>query len=173
MSRLDTEDKNTDLRESTVEEQASELERLLPALMRRMFTLDPSHLVAELPVAQLRVCSILQGGPRMFSAISMELGISVSAATQIADRLERAGLVDRVPGVDDRRTKYLRLSDHGEKMMTARRLTRIDRAIDTLQRLDGVERRAVLDALEKLLEAATASVPQAPSSDIVTVRQEQ
>ena len=74
-------------------------------------------------------------------------------------------LVDRVPGVEDRRTKYLRLSDYGEKMMTAWRLTRIDRALETLQHLDAVERRMVLSALGKLLEAANAFVPSAPSSE--------
>src|SRR5215472_9587622 len=90
--------------------QAAKLECLLPKLMRRLFTLDPSHPANELPVAQLRVCVILQAGPRTVSAVSEELGISVSATTQIADRLERAGLVERVAERDDRRMKLLRLT---------------------------------------------------------------
>src|SRR5260370_5467911 len=92
--------------------QAADLESLLPKLMRRLFTLDPSHPANELPVAQLRVCTILQAGPRTVSTISEELGISVSAVTQIADRLERAGFVERVAGQDDRRMKKLQLSAH-------------------------------------------------------------
>ena len=71
--------------------QAGKLESLLPTLMRRLFTLDPSHPANDLPLAQLRVCTILQAGPRTVSAIGEELRISVSAATQIADRLEKAG----------------------------------------------------------------------------------
>src|SRR5207245_7427659 len=91
--------------EDTLLTQAASLESLLPKLMRRLFTLDPSHPANELPVAQLRVCTILQSGPRTVSAIGEELRISVSAATQIADRLERSGLVERVAEPDDRRMK--------------------------------------------------------------------
>jgi len=53
---------------------------------------DPA---VELPLAQLKVCSLLYGGPLSMSAWA-ELGVSLSAMTQIADRLERARLVKRV-----------------------------------------------------------------------------
>ena len=52
---------------------------------------------AELPLAQLRVCGVLCDGPRPMSAVSRELGVSLSAMTQIADRLERAGSSNASP----------------------------------------------------------------------------
>src|SRR5207244_9136663 len=96
-----------------LQEQAAQLESLLPRLMRTLFTLEAEHPVTELPLAQLRVCSILYTGPRTLSALGDELAISVSAVTQIADRLERAGLVERVAAPDDRRMKHLRLTSRG------------------------------------------------------------
>ena len=128
--------------EDTLLTQAADLEALLPKLMRRLFTLDPSHPANELPVAQLRVCTILQAGPRTVSAISEELGISVSASTQIADRLERAGFVERVAGQDDRRMKKLQLTLHGAE---------------------------VLQALHVLLEASLATAPRVPEAEPIGV----
>jgi DNA-binding MarR family transcriptional regulator len=140
--------------------QAADLESLLPKLMRRLFTLDPSHPANELPVAQLRVCTILQAGPRPISAVSEELGISVSAVTQIADRLERAGFVERVAGRDDRRMKKLQLTGHGTEVMCSRRETRVRRAAAALEHLPPAARAEVLQALNVLLDASLAAAPR-------------
>src|SRR5437660_5211187 len=98
-------------------DQAILLECLLPKLMRRLFTLEQDHPVQELPLAQLRVCAILANGPKSMSAIGEELRNSTSAITQLADRMERAGLVERGPGSDDRRVRELRLTKEGAEMM--------------------------------------------------------
>ena len=44
------------------------------------------------------------------SSLGRELGVSLSAITQIADRLERAGLVTRVAKGGDRRVRRLELT---------------------------------------------------------------
>lgn len=146
----------------TLLDQASQLECLLPALMRRLFTLEPGHPVTELPLAQLRVCIVLQAGPRTMSALGEELGISVSAITQIADRLERAGFVERVAEADDRRMKRLQLTSHGAGMMGARRERRVRRAAEALDRMPPETRAAVLRALHALLDASVATAPDIP-----------
>jgi DNA-binding MarR family transcriptional regulator len=122
-----------------------------------LFAVDPDHPLADLPVAQLRVCGLLfQRGARTMSQVGEELSISLSAVTQLADRLERAGLVARTaesaPGCD-RRTKRLCLTPHGETLMQSRRALRLRRTEQALRRLSGEQRRAVLDALETLLDA--------------------
>lgn len=141
-------------------EQASELEHLLPALVRLLLTLDPAHPLADLPVAQLRLCTLLQNQPRSMSALGEELGISVSAVTQIADRLERTDLVERVAEADDRRQKSLRLTPHGAAMMRLRRETRTRRAAEALSQMPPEERGAALHALRALLDASRATVPK-------------
>src|SRR5579884_1477370 len=110
--------------DEAIQEQAARLEALIPRLMRRLFTLDPNHPSLDLPLAQLRLCSVLQAGSRTLSAVSEELGISLSAVTQLADRLERAGMVERVPSVGDRRLKNLQLTARGEEIMRTRRVSR-------------------------------------------------
>jgi DNA-binding MarR family transcriptional regulator len=135
-------------------EQAAEIERLLPILMRRLFSLQDDNTVSELPLAQLRICTILQSGPRSMTALGEELGISVSAVTQIADRLERAALVERAPEAEDRRMKLLRLTACGTDLMRRRREMRINRVEEVLNRLPPLDRAASLDALRALLAAS-------------------
>src|SRR5438132_7253453 len=143
--------------ENTLLTQAAQLECLLPKLMRRLFTLDANHPAMELPLAQLRVCTLLQAGPRTISALSEELGISVSAVTQIADRLERVGFVERLVEPDDRRIKQLQLTPSGAGVMRSRRELRVRRAADALHHLSPEMREAVLHALRALVEASLAT----------------
>jgi DNA-binding MarR family transcriptional regulator len=135
-------------------EQAAEVERLLPVVMRRLFTLQDDNTVSELPLAQLRICTILQAGPRSMTALGEELGISVSAVTQIADRLERAGLVERALESEDRRMKLLRLTGCGADLMRRRREMSVSRVEEVLERLDPAEREDSLRALRALLAAS-------------------
>ena len=64
------------------EEHAIALERILPEIARRLFTLVDSP-VDELPNTQRKVCFVLLDGRRTISQIAEELRISVSAATQV------------------------------------------------------------------------------------------
>ena len=138
-------------------EQAKQLDSLMPKLMRRLSTLDLRDPTAQLPLAQLRVCGILNDGSLTISALANELNISVSAATQLADRLEVARLVERVTGLQDRRVKELRLTDHGRRLMRSRRQRRIRRAMRMLVQLDPAMREALVSALQELLDARRAA----------------
>ncbi len=138
------------------ERQAQAIADLLPRLMRTLFTFDRDP-VAEMPLAQLRVCTILLGGSRSISAISRELGISVSAVTQLADRLERTRLVKRVAGQSDRRVRQLQLTDRGERVLRQREETRVQRVGTALAHLSATTRQEVLAALEQLIQAAIAA----------------
>src|SRR4051812_17023241 len=109
-------------------EQAAKLEHLMPAILRRLFTLNDDGILANMPLAQLRICSYLQDGPRSMSAVADELNMSTSAVTQIADRMERSGLVERVAATDDRRLKHLHLTEHARAVMKDRRERRTQRA---------------------------------------------
>jgi DNA-binding MarR family transcriptional regulator len=56
------------------------------------------------------------GEPRPMSALATMLHCDASNVTNIADRLEAAGLVERRPTGHDRRVKTLVLTPHGEQM---------------------------------------------------------
>ena len=141
--------------------QAAQLDDLMPRLMRCLLALSPHDPTTELPVAQLRVCSILRDGSHTISALARELCISVSAATPIADRLESAGIVERIAGTRDRRMRNLRLTDYGAQIMRARRQRRVRRAAALLAELTPARRAAVLRALQELLRAGDAKASEA------------
>jgi DNA-binding MarR family transcriptional regulator len=120
---------------------------------------DPA---SQLPLAQLRVCGVLaaNGGPRPMSTLGRELGVSLSALTQIADRLERAGLVKRMTAGADRRVRCLQLTARGERIMRRRLAARVERVSAVLAHVPPPERRTVQTALETLLGACRATQGQ-------------
>lgn len=143
-------------------EQAVELERLLPVVMRQIFTTDPDHPTSDMPFGQFRLCILLHAdGPRTMSHIGEELGISVSAVTQMADRLEKAGIVERQSGASgDKRVRTLYLSAYGLEIMDSRMAYRLHRAHETLLTLEPEERNAALKLLNRLQEVTRATRPK-------------
>jgi DNA-binding MarR family transcriptional regulator len=134
--------------------QARAVASLMPALIRMLSTFgrDPA---ADLPLAQLRVCVILRDGPHSMSALGREFGVSLSAMTRIADRLERAHLVKRVAGDKDRRVRRLQLTPRGEKIMRDRDEARMRSVSAMLARLPHKARKEVQTTLETLMNACT------------------
>jgi DNA-binding MarR family transcriptional regulator len=159
--------------DDTLQEQAEQLECLLPKLMRRLFTLEADHPAMELPLAQLRMSLILYSGPRPITSLSEEMSISVSAATQIADRLERAGMVERVSDNEDRRIKNLRLTTTGAEIMRSRQETRVRRAAETLAGVPEATRKEAVRIIQALLDASIATTPKFPDKDTLSARLEQ
>jgi DNA-binding MarR family transcriptional regulator len=151
--------------EHALREQAAEVEDLLPRLMRRLFAFDPDAVTSQLPVAQLRICSILQDGARTMSALSDEVGVSMSALTQIAGRLERIGLVERVVHERDRRMRLLRLTPYGAETMRRRRETRVRSVATALDLLTPADRDELLTSLRALLEAARSPATDPPGGE--------
>ncbi len=125
--------------------------RCLVSLARGLFGGD-DH-IAELPLRQLRVCAILYGGAKTMSELSRQLGVSLSAMTQIADRLERAHLVKRSFEGTDRRVRCLQLTARGQRIMRLREDARTHRVSQVLRRLSAGEQVSVIGALEVLLRA--------------------
>ena len=137
---------------------AESLAGLIPRLARGMAS--PGYLAGrekdladELPLAQLRLCGVLSEGPRPMSALSRELGVSLSSLTQIADRLERVRLVKRTAAEDDRRVRCLQLTARGEAMMRKRRDARLRHSLAVLEHLSATERELVRAAMETLVTA--------------------
>jgi DNA-binding MarR family transcriptional regulator len=114
--------------------------------------------IAELPLAQLRVCGILYHGRRSMSALSKELGVSLSAMTQIADRLERSSLVQRVGQESDRRVRSLQLTDRGENILRHREQTRTRRACAALSQLSPDVQEDIVAAIHTFAAACAALV---------------
>jgi DNA-binding MarR family transcriptional regulator len=86
--------------------------------------------------------------------LAAEEGISPPALSGYVDRLERAGLLERVRSSEDRRRVGLRLTDDGVKLMRRIRARRTTWLAERLQRLEPAERdsvQAAIPALQRLL----------------------
>lgn len=136
--------------EMDIRRQAEEIVELMPRLMRRLLTVEPEDPAADLPVAQIRVCSLLIGGDRSISCLSRELGITMSATTQLADRLERNGMVERCADEDDRRVRSLCLTQKGRAIMQARKEKCIVRVLQALETLPAADRARLAESLQTL-----------------------
>jgi DNA-binding MarR family transcriptional regulator len=141
---------------TVLQEQARTVVGLLQSLLRQL-TIGSNDPAVELPLAQLRVCRVLSNGLQSISAISRELGVSLSAVTQIADRLERADLVRRVTEDNDRRIRCLQLTSRGETLLRLHDEERIRRMAATLEQLTPKARKEATAALDMLVRASIAA----------------
>ena len=83
--------------------------------------------------------------------LAVEEGISPPAMSGHVDRLERAGLLERVRSSDDRRRVGLRLTDEGERLMRRVRARRTTWLADRLRTLEPEALESIELALPALL----------------------
>jgi DNA-binding MarR family transcriptional regulator len=137
--------------------QARQLDAIFKALARKVLVDDDP--ASELPLRQLRVCLLLYERPHSMTELSRELGVSQSAITQIADRLESAKMVTRGPVGDDRRVRSLQLTVRARNMLRLREDGRIERVRRIMDSMSAERRAGVLEALEALRDASSATAP--------------
>jgi DNA-binding MarR family transcriptional regulator len=82
--------------------------------------------------------------------LAAEEGISPPALSGYVDRLERAGLLERVRSTEDRRRVGLRLTDEGAKLMRRIRARRTTWLAERLQHLEPRELEAIAHAVPAL-----------------------
>jgi DNA-binding MarR family transcriptional regulator len=138
------------------QEQAAALIGSLQSLLREL-SIGSTDPAVELPLAQLRVCRVLCSGPQSISAISRELGVSLSAVTQLGDRLERAKLVRRLAEDNDRRIRCLQLTARGERLLRLHDEERVRRMAAALGELTPQARQEAAAALDMLVLASAAA----------------
>ena len=144
-----------------LEKQGARLAEAISRILRTLNILQSEEVETALTVPQGRVCGLLREGPLPMTAISQELGISLSAVTQIADRLQRDGLVVRSCGRRDRRVRLLQLTEAGLQRVRQRHERRLRRAQAILASIPPEQREAALAALETLV----AAMPTAATVD--------
>lgn len=133
----------------------AETDALLMSIVRNLLYVEDR--TSDLPLRQLHVCGTLYGGPLSMSQLSRKLGVSMSAMTQIADRLERAGLVARQASDPDRRVRCLILTPRGRRALQAHEKVRQERLAAAFQTLDAASRRKLIAGL-KLFQAACTTI---------------
>ena len=130
---------------------------LRPVLLRLARELRKETEQLGITARQATLLWLVKRSPGMSLAeLASEEGISAPALSGHVDRLERAGLLERVRSSDDRRRVGLRLTAEGERLMRRIRARRTTWLADRLKSLDSSELESVgaaLPALMSLVEA--------------------
>ena len=133
--------------------------RLFAAFLRAASLVEPlQRAVAArhgISLADLHAVRVLElTGPVAVSRLAAELGLRRSTATNLVDRLERAGLVERADDPDDRRVTLVRPSASGFAALEDFALVRESDLVRRLLALDLDEREAFTIQLERIAAAA-------------------
>jgi DNA-binding MarR family transcriptional regulator len=135
--------------------QSDAVHAALRTVVRNLLGVDDSMM--DLPLRQFKVCLTLYLQSRSMSEISRELKLSPSAVTQVSDRLERRGLIERVFQDEDRRVRKLRLTRKGQQLVRSRERKQLRRITAALDTLTPNELGQVMTGLETLAQSCTST----------------
>jgi DNA-binding MarR family transcriptional regulator len=123
--------------------------RLRPALLRLSRELRRETTSLGVTGGQAALLYLISRSPGVgVRSLAAREGISAAGMSGHVDRLEAAGLVRRVPSLEDRRRVGLQLTPQGVRMLRAVRRRRTAWLAQRLGRLDPAE----LDVLERAVE---------------------
>jgi DNA-binding MarR family transcriptional regulator len=119
---------------------------------------------SRVSMSQLHVLWLLQHhGAMPMSRLADLLGVSLSNATGIMDRMERDALVERVRVPDDRRLVLVQPAPAGLDALSETETSRRQAMRAVVRRLAPSERPVVLEALRSLRRALSAEVESSPA----------
>jgi MarR family transcriptional regulator, organic hydroperoxide resistance regulator len=129
--------------------------RMFAAFFRAAALVEPlqreiaaRHGIALADLHALRVLELTGAVP--VSHLGGELGLARSSATNLVDRLERAGLVERSTDRQDRRVTLVRLSKAGLEALESFEMVRQSDLVPRLLSLDEAERATFADLLDRI-----------------------
>jgi DNA-binding MarR family transcriptional regulator len=99
------------------------------------------------------------------SRLAELLGVSMSNATGIIDRMDEHGLIERVGVPDDRRVVLVKPAAGGLRALSETETSRRERLRAVLGHLSASERPIVLEALRSLRRALSAEVETGPAHE--------
>lgn len=109
----------------------------------------------ELTRPQAQVLHYIEKHPGCYMGeVAKALDVSVSAITQVVDRLERRKYVARGTDPSDRRIYTLELTSDGQAQVSVLRTLQSASLDEVLKRMTARDRKHILKGLEALLEAA-------------------
>ncbi|WP_088188303.1 MarR family transcriptional regulator [Desulfosporosinus sp. FKA] len=137
---------------ASTEDLTKQLEETLRRANTILFKRGRSILVGmEISSLQFNaLLSIWEFGPLTMGELGKHLFVACSTATDLADRMERAQLVERVRDKNDRRMVRLRLLDKGHEIVDAVIVERQNFLSDVLENYSEEEYQKLLQSLELL-----------------------
>lgn len=118
-------------------------------------------------LGHFHVMSVLdRHGDLTMSRLADVIGVGLSNATGIVDRMEERGVVERHRDPEDRRVVLVRITDEGRRILGEAEVLREDLLRAVLDRLDERQRRAVATAVAALRVALAAELAAGDSTSI-------
>jgi DNA-binding MarR family transcriptional regulator len=125
---------------------------LRPAILRLARELRKETEQLGITARQVTFLWLVKRSPGLSLAeLAAEEGISAPAMSGHVDRLERAGLLERLRSSDDRRRVGLRLTDEGERLLRRVRARRTTWLAGRLRALDPNDLEAIEAAVPALM----------------------
>ena len=151
---------------SDIRADAQKLEIYLSTIMRGLNRKVEDDPLMDLPMAQFRLLRALGRGIQTPSELAPYLSTSVSAVTQIANRLEAAELIEREEDPNDRRVLRLVLSPKGATLVKRRGDLRVEGAECLLSALSVEDRETVMRGISLLESTCEAYRPLAGATSL-------
>ena len=128
------------------------------------YTVSPEWFTLDLGMPQVRVVFLLfQEGSLRMSDLASTLGVSMSRATGLVDRLVEKDLVNRWPDPEDRRSVLCALTDKGRELGQRLLAARRSRWEERLAPLSSAELKRVCKAMELVRSAIRRGTPATES----------
>jgi len=120
----------------------------------------------QVSMSQMHVLWLLQHhGELSMSRLAELLGVSLSNATGIIDRMEDHGFIERVRVPDDRRVVLVRPGAAGLRALSETESTKRERMRSVLGHIPVSERPVVLAAIRTLRRALSAELESSPAHE--------
>jgi len=141
-------------------ETAADLIDLVKLVVRGVADNRELSLTAVATLGSLQRC-----GPQRITTLAATEGVSQPSMTQLVQRLEQRGLVERRSDPADGRVALVCLTGEGVDALAARRRRAADRVAELLADLPECDVRALADALGAVLPAVRERIGGAASGD--------
>jgi DNA-binding MarR family transcriptional regulator len=132
---------------------AADIQHLMPAFLGAMIRRERNAIsqgIITLPqFLGLNFLRVHPGSP--VKAFAKTLGVQLSSASGLLDRLERLGLLERTHSTEDRRVVLLTLTTKGERMVDEIREQKKESIAQIFSTLSPDERTVYLEMMQKVV----------------------
>lgn len=136
-------------------EYISQLDNLLPSLMKRLQVPDPHKLfgIRITPQQYLVLDVLVKKGKCMVTELSQSLDVALSTMTELVNRLVKKRFVKKSSDTKDRRIVWVNLTDKGSAIIRRIDSKKQEYISVMLEKLERHERQGLMDILNRVSSA--------------------